>query len=93
MSKRALLYKQLLLLHSPVVSDFLARGLRASRLTLESVLQGTGRDGYRGVGWAPKRQRLVDRWKGVRIIKIARLREVKAKLSKILKELPSKNPS
>jgi hypothetical protein len=36
-----------------------------------------------------KGQRLVDRWKGVRIMKIESLREVKAKLSKIIKELPS----
>jgi prevent-host-death family protein len=36
-----------------------------------------------------KRQRVVNRWKGVRIMKIESLRKVKAKLSKIIKELPS----
>src|SRR5215510_6634825 len=36
-----------------------------------------------------KRQRVVDRCKGVCIVKIQNLRAVKAKLSKIVKELPS----
>jgi hypothetical protein len=39
------------------------------------------------------RQRVVNKWKGVRIMKIESLREVKAKLSKIVKDCQRKNPS
>jgi prevent-host-death family protein len=57
--------------------------------SLESVLQGSGRVGDRRIDRAQKRQLVIDRRKGAQIMKIESLREVKAKLSKIVKDLPS----
>jgi prevent-host-death family protein len=69
---------------------FLRTRILSFALNLGECSTGWCTKGRFSLNWSgAKRQRVVDRWKGVRIMKIKSLREVKAKLSKIVKELPS----